>query len=238
MIETSRIAAIGIACVAAIAPVTAHAEAPAEHDIEYKVTSVDRVVTTTLSGGTFALDHDHSSFTVRDASGAPVMVVPTRFTVGDKVLAVDSAVSGDGKELRLMPGELRPGELRPGELRPGELRPAAASTAAPVASPVENQAAMAEFSTRLGLAATVGTLVGTTIGLVVGGVTGCIMGLPLFGVGCIPAAIAGAGIGGILGTIAAGGPTLVLSAMELIDTLNAPDGTSKWAQNTSLKPAN
>ncbi|MFI7671759.1 hypothetical protein [Nocardia sp. NPDC049526] len=218
MIETSRIAAIGIACVAAIAPVTAHAEASAEHDIEYKVTSVERVVTTTLSGGTFVLDHDHSSFTIRDESGAPVLVVPTRITVGDKVLTVDSALSKDATELRLTPGELRP-------------------AVAPVASPVENQAAMAEFSTRLGLAATLGTFVGTVIGLVVGGVTGCIVGLPLLAVGCIPAAIAGAGIGGILGTIVAGGPVLVLSAVELIDTLNAPDGTTKWAQN-SLKPAN
>ncbi|WP_330256145.1 ammonium transporter [Nocardia sp. NBC_00565] len=222
MIETSRIAAIGIACVAAIAPVTARAEAPAEHDIEYKITSVERVVTTTLSGGTFVLDHDHSSFTIRDESGAPVMVVPTRFTVGDKVLTVDSALGKDAKELWLTPGELRP----------------AAPAASPVASPVENQAAMAEFSTRLGLAATIGTFVGTAIGLVIGGVTGCIVGLPLFGVGCIPAAIAGAGIGGILGTIAAGGPVLVLSAVELIDALNAPDGTTKWAQNSSLKPAN
>lgn len=223
MIQTSRIAAIGIACVAAIVPVTARAEAPAAHDIEYKVTSVERVVTTTLSGGTFVLDHDHSSFTIRDESGAPVLVVPTRFTVGDKVLTVDSAVSKDAKELRLTPGELRP---------------VAAAAATPVASPVENQAALAEFSTRLGLAATIGTLVGTAIGLVVGGVTGCIMGLPLFGIGCIPAAIAGAGIGGILGTITAGGPVLMLSAVELFDTLNAPDGSSKWAQNASPKPAN
>ncbi|MEV4127440.1 ammonium transporter [Nocardia sp. NPDC049707] len=222
MIEISRIAAIAIACVAAIAPVTARAEAPAEHDIEYKVTSVDRVVTTTLSGGTFALDHDHNSFTIRNESGAPVMVVPTRFTVGDKVLTVDSALSKDAKELRLTPGELRP---------------AAAPTAKPVASPVENQAALSEFATRFGLATTIGTFVGTAIGLVVGGVTGCLIGLPLFAVGCIPAAIAGAGIGGVLGTIAAGGPVLALSAMELLETLNAPDGTSKWAQNSSLKPA-
>ncbi|MEV6426334.1 hypothetical protein [Nocardia sp. NPDC051463] len=123
-------------------------------------------------------------------------------------------------------------------MTPGELRPAAALAAMPVASALENQAAMSEFSTRLRLATTIGTFVGTAIGLVVGGITGCIMGLPLLGVGCIPAAIAGAGIGGILGTIAAGGPVLVLSAVELIDTLNAPDGASKWAQNSSLKPAN
>ncbi|MEV5832600.1 hypothetical protein [Nocardia sp. NPDC052112] len=223
MIEISRIAAVGIACVAAIAPVTARADAPAEHDIEYKITSVERVVTTTLSGGTFVLDRDHSSFTIRDESGAPVMVVPTRFIVGDKVLTVDSILGKDAKELRLTPGELRP---------------AGSPAASAIASPVENQAAMAEFSTRLGLAATLGTLVGTAIGLVVGGVTGCIMGLPLLAVGCIPAAIAGAGIGGILGTLAAGGPVLMLSAVELIDTLNAPAGTSKWAQNSSPTPAN
>lgn len=227
MIETSRIAAIGIACVAAIAPVTAHAEPSAEHDIEYKVTSVERAVTTTLSGGTFVLDHDHSSFTILDRSGAPVMVMPTRFTVGDKVLTVDSSLSKDAKELRLTHGELRPAAA-----------PAARPAATPVASPVENQAALAEFSTRFGLAATIGTFVGTMIGLVAGGVTGCIMGLPLFGVGCLPAAMAGAGIGGILGTIAAGGPVLVLSAVDLINTLNAPDGTSKWVESSSPKAAN
>lgn len=231
MIETSRIAAIGFACVAAIAPVTAHADASAEHDIEYKVTSVEHAVITTLSGGTFVLDHDRSSFTILDGSGAPVMVMPTRFTVGDKVLTVDSSLSKDAKELQLTPGELRPAAAP-------TAASAATPTATPVASPVENQAAMAEFSTRFGLAATIGTFVGTMIGLVVGGVTGCIMGLPLFGVGCIPAAMAGAGIGGVLGTITAGGPVLVLSAVELINTLNAPDGTTKWAQTASSKPDN
>lgn len=223
MIETSRIAAIGIVCVAAIAPVTAHAEAPADHDIEYKVTSVERAVTTTLSGGTFVLGHDRSSFTILDDHGAPVMVMPTRFTVGDKVLAVDSSLSKDAKELRLTPGELRP---------------AAAPAVTPVASPMENQAAMTEFSTRFGLAATIGAFVGTMIGLVVGGVTGCLLGLPLFGVGCIPAAMAGSGIGSILGTIVAGGPVMALAAVELINILNAPDGTTKWAENSSQNPAN
>ncbi|WP_054812811.1 hypothetical protein [Nocardia arizonensis] len=88
--------------------------------------------------------------------------------------------------------------------------------------------------------AAMGTFLGTTAGLVVGAVAGCILGLPLFGIGCVPAAVAGAGLGSILGTIVVGGPgpVLVLSAVELVETLAAPDGTSKWANISERRPAN
>jgi hypothetical protein len=103
----------------------------------------------------------------------------------------------------------------------------------PIASPLENQRAMNDFSTQFGIATAVGGFVGTAIGVVVGGITGCILGLPLFGVGCLPAAVAGAGVGGILGTIAVGGPALGIAGLDLINTLQAAPGTTKWAKDTA-----
>ncbi|MBH0780223.1 hypothetical protein [Nocardia bovistercoris] len=222
MIVTTRIAAMGIAIAAAVAPVTARAEALAEPNIEYRVTSVDRGVLATLSHGSFAMDRDSRTFTVLDGAGAPVLVVPTRFTVGDKELTADGVIGADARELRLTPRALEP------------LRDPAAR---PIASTVEDQAALSDFSTRFGLATAIGTFLGTAAGLAIGGVAGCILLLaPFAGLGCVPALIAGAGIGGILGTIVVGGPILIVSAMELVETLSAPKGRSKWAEIYEVDP--
>lgn len=95
---------------------------------------------------------------------------------------------------------------------------------APVASPMENQRAQEHFNTNLGTAMSVGGITGTIIGAGIG----CAIGLPAAVVGCIPGAITGAAIGGVVGTIVVGGPTLAYSAIDLIQTWQAPPGTTKW----------
>lgn len=211
VIATTRIAALALALVAAVAPATAHADAPERPDIEYRVVAAPDGVLTTLSRGGFTVDRDAATVTVVDEDGTPVMTLPTRFVVGDRALRTEVAVDGAARELRM---------------RPKGWEPLPEPAARPVASPLEDRAALADFSTRFGLATAVGTFVGTAAGLVVGTVAGCM----LAGLGCLPGAVTGASLGGVIGTIVVGGPVLVISAVELIDTLTAPSGSSRWAR--------
>lgn len=94
----------------------------------------------------------------------------------------------------------------------------------PVASVQENQRAQEHFNTNLQTAMSVGGVTGTAIGAGIG----CVIGLAGAIVGCIPGAITGAAIGGVVGTIVVGGPTLAYSAIDLVQTLQAPPGTTKW----------
>ncbi len=95
--------------------------------------------------------------------------------------------------------------------------------AAPIGSPADNQSALGTLATLLSVATGVGGFAGTASGAVGGGILGCVLGLPLSGIGCIPAATAGAGIGGVLGTLSAGGPTLVIAGIPAIGVLLSPD---------------
>ncbi|AHH22048.1 hypothetical protein NONO_c72910 [Nocardia nova SH22a] len=195
---------------------TAHADpAPAPEQLEYSVKLVDKTVVTTLQGGTFRLAEDHKSYAITDSHGAAVMSMPTDVLVEGNEIPVVPVVKNEGTVLELTPQRTVTTD------HPVRVEP--------VASPMENQMAMNEFATQFGIATAVGGFVGTAIGVVVGGITGCILGLPLLAVGCIPAAVAGAGIGGILGTIALGGPALGIASMDLVNTIQAAPGTTKWA---------
>ncbi|NKY85635.1 hypothetical protein [Nocardia veterana] len=201
---------------------TAHADpapAPDQGGIKYSVKLVDKTVVTTLQGGTFRLAQDEKSYAITDSHGATVVSLPTDVRVDEAQIPVKPVVKNNGTVLELTPQQTMTTD------HPVAVRP--------IASPLENQRAMNEFSTQFGIATAVGGFVGTAIGVVVGGITGCILGLPLLAIGCIPAAIAGAGIGGILGTIAVGGPALGIAGMDLINTLQAPPGTTKWAEGAN-----
>lgn len=90
-----------------------------------------------------------------------------------------------------------------------------------VASPQENDRAFAQFGSQVGVAVTVGGLAGT----IAGAALGCVFIAPA----CPAGAVTGAGIGGLVGTIAAGGPTLAYSAWELYEVYNAAPGTTRYA---------
>ncbi|MBF6137990.1 hypothetical protein IU501_34025 [Nocardia otitidiscaviarum] len=202
----------------------AHAEeAPApvaaDQGVSYSVKLADKTVVATLRNGTFELTEQEGAtpeepkqtiVNVKDVSGATLIAFPLEFSATGTEIPVKPEIKEDGKVLAVTPE------------KPEGLQPIAAAVApvaaAPIASPMENQRAMNEFSSKFGLATAIGGFIGTAIGLLVG----CFAGL---GIGCLP----GAGIGGIIGTIIAGGPTLVAAGVELLQTLQAPDGTTKWA---------
>ncbi|WP_330233520.1 hypothetical protein OHA40_14215 [Nocardia sp. NBC_00508] len=209
---------------------TAHADEPAAtpDPIRYSVKLVEKTVVTTLKGGTFELAKSSEDvkeddvYKIKDSQGDTVMVLPIAFKVADTVVPVKPVVKEDDTVLELTPDQ----SVDVPKDKPVNTVNVVAQ---PIASPIENQRAQNEFASQFGIATAVGGFLGTAVGVVLGGVIGCILGLPFLGVGCIPAAIAGAGIGGILGTVAVGGPALLVAGMDLLNTLQAPDGTTKWA---------
>lgn len=93
-----------------------------------------------------------------------------------------------------------------------------------VASPMEDQRAVQNFTTQLGAATAIGGFAGGVIGAGIG----CVVGLPAGGVGCIPGAVTGFGIGSVIGTIVVGGPTLAVAGADALQTLSAAPGTTRW----------
>ncbi|WP_280400079.1 hypothetical protein [Nocardia carnea] len=213
---------------------TAHAQpaapAPAA-PVNYAVQLVEKTVVATLGGGTFSIVEKEKApeaaapgtsegepiaaadktqvLEIKDPAGTLVASMPLEFSVNGIEIPVASEVKDDGKVVEITPE-------KPAGLEPGGA--VVQSVAKPIASPAENQMAINEFSSHFGLATAIGGFVGTALGFVVG----CVVGVAL---GCIP----GAGIGGIIGTIVVGGPTLIGAGIELINTLQAPEGTTKWA---------
>ncbi len=207
---------------------SAHADtAPAtEGNIQYSTKMEEKdgtkVVVSKLKNGTFELaevegatpeDKKQTVVNVKDISGATTITFPLSFSVGGTPVEVKSELKENGTVLQVTPE-------KPEGFQPGT-QPVVAQ-AQPIASATENQRAMSNFSTQFALATGIGTFVGTALGAVIG----CIVTIPA---GCVPGLVLGAGVGGIIGTIVAGGPTLVAAGLELIQVLQAADGTTKWA---------
>jgi len=231
---------------------TANADPTAEPagDIGYSVKLVDKTVVATLKNGTFSITEEEAEpegkpiageaeddpaesaktepaktkvAEIKDGDDNVVFSMPVdAFNVGDIAVPLESAVNEDDTVLELTPKKTDVEVEKPVDT--------VNLAAKPIASPEENLKAQNEFASQFGIATAVGGFLGTAVGVVAGGVIGCILGLPFLGVGCIPAAIAGAGIGGVLGTLAVGGPALAVSGMELIETMQAPAGSTKWAE--------
>ncbi|WP_245649390.1 hypothetical protein [Nocardia shimofusensis] len=225
-----------------------HAEpAPDAPEIDYSVKLVDQTIVTKLRGGTFALvelelDKDKAlepgAFTgdevtgaepvspvpatqvaeIKDEAGNVVLQLPLVFNLLGTKIPVKSEIVEDGTILEITPE--KPEGLNLGD-KPLVVKP--------VASAVENQRAQNDFSSKFGIGTAIGSFVGTAVGAAIG----CVLGLVGAIVGCVPGLLTGAGVGGILGTVAVGGPTLLAAGIDLINTYNAPDGTTQWAD----KPA-
>ncbi|MGW5385427.1 hypothetical protein [Nocardia sp. NPDC003963] len=232
---------------------TAHADPATEAPtpVNYSLQLLEKTVVATLQGGTFSIAErdvepvaaegatapatdeaaapEKDKFVeVKDNTGNVLVSWPLDFSVAGTEIPVKPVLKNDDTVLELTPEKT--------DVAAAPQVNAVNLTAKPIASPAENQMAMGEFTTQFSLATAVGGFLGTAVGVVVGGIVGCILGLPLFAVGCLPAAVAGAGIGGILGTIAVGGPALGIAGMELIQTMQAAPGQSKWANDG--KPVN
>ncbi|MEV6770601.1 hypothetical protein AB0N05_18455 [Nocardia sp. NPDC051030] len=203
---------------------TSHADtAPAQPaGINYSTKLVDgKTVVSTLKNGTFELteqdgatpeDPKTTLVNVKDIAGATVITFPLSFDIAGVQVPVKPELKDDNKVLEVTPE-------KPADGVQVVSQPVAVK---PIASASENQRAMSNFSTQFGMA----TGIGSFVGMAVGAIIGCVVTIVA---GCIPGLVAGAGIGGILGTVAVGGPTLVAAGIELMQTLQAADGTTKWA---------
>lgn len=219
----------------------AHAE-PAP-DITYSARIVEQAVVAALRGGTFQLSKalrdqpageenarlterdgvlvDHTGapadiarvidvVDIRDEDGHVAMTLPLDFRIAGTVIPVHPEVKKDSTVLELKP------------TRPEGIAPTETLVAKPVASMTENQRARDEFASQFGLATAIGGFIGTAIGATIG----CLVTIP---VGCVAGLLTGASLGGILGTIAVGGPTLVVAGVDLLTTLQAAEGTTRFA---------
>ncbi|GAB2654964.1 hypothetical protein GCM10027088_36620 [Nocardia goodfellowii] len=200
-------AAAPLVVAVAVGSGTASAEPAAAPPIGYQTKLVGEKIITTITGGSFELAGN--SVDINDAHGNAVVTLPLSFR-------------HDGLEFPL-PHALRDGGTTLELTAVKDFTKAA--PVAPIASPLENRRAMDQFSSQFAVASTIGGFIGTVIGAAIGliGFAGGVFGLATI--------VTGAAIGGLVGTIIAGGPTLIIAGIELLETLNAPDGTTKWADN-------
>lgn len=182
-----------------------HAQPAPAPDVRYEAALVGDRIVTTLSDGTFQVAGD--TVHINDSTGHTLLSLPLTFHENGLEFPIPHVVRDSGRVL---------------ELTPVRDQANAHPAPAPIASPMENQLAQNDFLSQFGLA----TAIGGFIGLVLGGVIGLVAG-------SLPGAVLGASVGSIIGTIVAGGPTLVVAGIELINTLNAPPGTTKWASASS-----
>ncbi|MFI9506004.1 hypothetical protein [Nocardia sp. NPDC052566] len=204
-----------------VASATVHAEPAADPGLRYSLKVVDKTVVVSLAGGVFSLDEREGATpeapkvqyaSVKDTTGATLVSFPLDYRAGGAPVPLRAVATKGDTVLEITPEQS-------GVSRLGEVKP--------IASPLEDQRAQDEFSSKLGMATKIGGFVGSAIGFVIG----CVVGLL---VGCIPGGI----IGGLIGTIVAGGPTLIVAGMELMETQQAPPGTTKWADHPQPAPQN
>ncbi|WP_067828895.1 hypothetical protein [Nocardia inohanensis] len=247
---TLVIGALTVATGLANAEPAAPQETTPEH-IAYSTKLVDKTVVTTLKGGTFTLTKARASdiaagndqrlaekdgvpvaadgaavdpatvvevADVKDATGNTVLTLPLVFHVGPVDIPVAPRLDQDATVLALTPQ------------KPAGLAISQPLMVKPVASQAENQRALNDFTLQFSLGTSIGTFVGTALGATIG----CIATIAA---GCIAGLATGASVGGIIGSIAVGGPTLIAAGIDLLTTMQAADGTTKWADKPKTEPA-
>ncbi|WP_342803757.1 ammonium transporter [Nocardia brasiliensis] len=202
-----------VAAVAVGAGTSYAAPAAAANDIGYTSNLVGDKIITTLTGGSFEVSG--AAVAVKDEAGNTVVTMPLAFRQDGMEYPLPHAINDAGRTLELTVVK-----------DASKARPVPATE---IASPYENQRAQDAFLSQFGIATAVGGFIGTAIGALVG-LTG-ILGGPTV----IASVLAGAAVGGIIGTIIAGGPTLIIAGIDLISTLTAPPGTTKWMNDGSPK---
>ncbi|MBY6686492.1 MULTISPECIES: ammonium transporter [unclassified Rhodococcus (in: high G+C Gram-positive bacteria)] len=168
-------------------------------------------VVTTVDAGMFRASDDGKAVVLEDEEGNDVLSLPLSFNLNGIEFPYGVEYTDEGRTVKLIPNLAAPMGLTPVSLEQN------------AASPAENLKAQDNFASQLGLASAVGGLTGTIIGAGLGAI-GFVAG-PL-GVLTIPS---GATLGGIIGTIVVGGPTLAIAGVDFVNTLLAPPGTTQWA---------
>lgn len=209
-----KFAAVALPAVVAVAlgAGTVHADTgvadTSTQEVRYRTELVGNTVRTTLDNGFFRIGADGTTVDVADATGHSLITLPLSFRQDGLEYPLPHQVRDDARVLDLT-----------------VVKDAAAAhpvPVTPVASVWENQSAMNAFATQFGIATAVGSFIGTALGALVG-LTGIVAGP-----GVIASVIAGAAVGAIIGTIVVGGPALVVAGIDLVNTLAAPPGTTKW----------
>ncbi|MFI6997557.1 ammonium transporter [Nocardia sp. NPDC050175] len=205
-------AAVPLVAAVAVGAGTAYAQpaVASTPEIGYEAKLVGDTIITTLTGGSFEVVGNVVD--VRDEAGNTVVSMPLAFRQDGLEFPLPHTVSDAGRVLELTVVK--------------DVAQARPVTATPIASPFENQRAQDAFLSSFGIATAIGGFIGTAIGALVG-LTG-ILGGPTV----IASVLAGAAVGGIIGTIVAGGPTLIVAGIDLISTLTAAPGTTKWMDET------
>ena len=222
-VATMTIAAMGITAGTSYA---APAEA-AQDEINYEVKAEGNSVVTVIDAGAFQVSGDGKSVELQDGEGNAVVSLPLAIQLGDIQLPFEREISEDGKTLTLTPvtDPAKATPVAPEDKVARGITPVSLKVA-DVASPEENLKAQQNFSSQLAIASAVGSvsggIIGCIVGVVAGGATGFIASIPL--------CAAGVPIGAAIGTIVAGGPTLVIAGIGLIQTLAAPPGTTQYAK--------
>ncbi|WP_280263718.1 ammonium transporter [Nocardia wallacei] len=204
-------AAIPVVMGVAVGAGAAHA-APATPDVHYETALAGNTIQTTLRDGSFHVSGDARTVDIRSAAGDTLVTLPLSFRQDGLEYPMPHQVREDGRVLELTAVK------NVAAARPAQVTP--------VASLEENQRAQEAFASQFGIATAIGGFVGTAIGALVG-LTGIVAGP-----GVVASVIAGAAIGGIIGTLVVGGPALIIAGIDLINTLNAAPGTTKWMDTT------
>lgn len=99
------------------------------------------------------------------------------------------------------------------------------SGTAQAGTPAQNNAAMQEFTSTVGVATTTGGLIGTGVGAVLGCIIGGVVTAPtvvFVPVGCLTVGATFAAGGGVIGTLVVGGPTAVIKGVQMVQVLLTP----------------
>jgi hypothetical protein len=263
-IRTLTTAAMTAAAIAAAAEGAA-AAAPAQAPMHYTAKLVNGSVVVQLDQGSFSVAKgavidptrkvaekqtpDKAKpvdvVAVENAKGDAVGALPLTYRYNNVAFPIAQQISQDRKTLTLTP-KMDPFSLalvraaKPAGI--SQVLPAAQTDPAPkaipqaqaIASPAENNLAQQNLMNNLDLSSAIGALVGTGLGLI----AGVVLGLPTFGLGWIVSVPLGATLGGIIGTLVAGGPTLVASGLDYIQTLQARPHTTHWQVDLDQDAAN
>ncbi|MFW0788502.1 glycine zipper family protein [Gordonia sp. CPCC 205333] len=177
--------------------------------VNYRISAVGHSMRISVSNG--SITTSGQSVSLRSRAGAERLRIPLAFRLNGIRYRLTAVANRTSATLTPMIGQVRKPAASNGE-----------RLGTPRTRQERDRMALALFNEQVSAAMTVSTILGMALGAVVGGVTGCVLGLPIFGVGCIPGFIGGTSVGSILGGLAGGGGGLIVFGLEYWRTINSP----------------
>ena len=184
--------------------------------VTYEATMTSNSIVTVLHDGTFGLTADGSAVSVTDKAGNLITNIPLTIPYANTIYPVAQHISENNTKLELTPVAKPVSAVA---------NPLPVTT---VATNEENDMAKAAFMDQF-RAPQVG--IGAILGGLVGLVAGCVIGLPLWVIGCVPVGLAGTALGATTGAAIAGGEPLFSSINDVYITLIGAPWTSPFYKN-------